>query len=112
MLCALSKGGMPGSARLRDCKILQEITSKQAEEKRLYGAICAAPAVTLLPWGLLRRKHVCLNSWTLLLKNLQFIGIYADWKVVFIASQLVTLHLWTSFRLSGLLRQIFIYPKS
>ncbi|WOH04740.1 hypothetical protein DCAR_0624152 [Daucus carota subsp. sativus] len=50
-------GGMPGSARLRDCKILQEITSKQAEEKRLYGAICAAPAVTLLPWGLLRRKH-------------------------------------------------------
>ncbi|KAK1358874.1 Class I glutamine amidotransferase-like superfamily protein [Heracleum sosnowskyi] len=50
-------GGMPGSARLRDCKILQEITSKQAEAKRLYGAICAAPAVTLLPWGLLRRKH-------------------------------------------------------
>ncbi|KAK1354429.1 hypothetical protein POM88_047685 [Heracleum sosnowskyi] len=50
-------GGMPGSARMRDCKILQEIMSKQAEEKRIYGAICAAPAVTLLPWGLLRRKH-------------------------------------------------------
>ncbi|XP_027161463.1 protein DJ-1 homolog C [Coffea eugenioides] len=49
-------GGMPGSARLRDCKILQKMTSKQAEEKRLYGAICAAPAVTLLPWGLLRKK--------------------------------------------------------
>ncbi|KAF3435411.1 hypothetical protein FNV43_RR22500 [Rhamnella rubrinervis] len=50
-------GGMPGSARLRDCEILQKITSNQAEEKRLYGAICAAPAVTLLPWGLLRRKQ-------------------------------------------------------
>ncbi|KAK3022548.1 hypothetical protein RJ639_047486 [Escallonia herrerae] len=50
-------GGMPGSARLRDCKILQKIVSKQAEEKRLYGAICAAPAVTLLPWGLLKRKQ-------------------------------------------------------
>ncbi|KAL2490765.1 Protein DJ-1C [Abeliophyllum distichum] len=50
-------GGMPGSARLRDCKILQNIMSKQAEEKRLYGAICAAPAVTLLPWGLLKRKQ-------------------------------------------------------
>ncbi|PON82055.1 DJ [Trema orientale] len=50
-------GGMPGSVRLRDCEILQNITSKQAEEKRLYGAICAAPAVTLLPWGLLRRKQ-------------------------------------------------------
>lgn len=49
---------MPGSARLRDCEILQKITSRQVEEKRLYGAICAAPAVTLLPWGLLKRKQV------------------------------------------------------
>ncbi|KAK9077176.1 hypothetical protein SSX86_005512 [Deinandra increscens subsp. villosa] len=49
-------GGMPGSVRLRDCKTLEEITKKQAEEKRLYGAICAAPAVTLMPWGLLKRK--------------------------------------------------------
>ncbi|CAH1444925.1 unnamed protein product [Lactuca virosa] len=49
-------GGMPGSVRLRDCKTLEAITRKQAEEKRLYGAICAAPAVTLLPWGLLKRK--------------------------------------------------------
>ncbi|KAF7840834.1 protein DJ-1-like protein C [Senna tora] len=49
-------GGMPGSARLRDCDVLRKITCKQAEEKRLYGAICAAPAVTLLPWGLLRKK--------------------------------------------------------
>jgi 4-methyl-5(b-hydroxyethyl)-thiazole monophosphate biosynthesis len=58
---------MPGSARLRDCEVLRQITSKQAEGKRLYGAICAAPAITLLPWGLLRRKQVafmccfCLN---------------------------------------------------
>ncbi|XP_037492755.1 protein DJ-1 homolog C isoform X4 [Jatropha curcas] len=48
---------MPGSARLRDCEVLRQITSRQAEEKRLYGAICAAPAVTLLPWGLLRRRQ-------------------------------------------------------
>lgn len=48
---------MPGSARLRDSEILQKITSKQAVEKRLYSAICAAPAITLLPWGLLRRKR-------------------------------------------------------
>ncbi|KAJ6692521.1 PROTEIN/NUCLEIC ACID DEGLYCASE DJ-1-RELATED [Salix purpurea] len=51
-------GGMPGSARLRDCDVLRQITSKQAEDKRLYGAICAAPAITLLPWGLLRRKQM------------------------------------------------------
>lgn len=52
------KGGMPGSARLRDCKVLQKLTREQAEGKRFYGAICAAPAVTLLPWGLLKRKQV------------------------------------------------------
>ncbi|TKY59082.1 DJ-1-like C [Spatholobus suberectus] len=51
-------GGMPGSARLRDCDVLRKITCKQAEEKRLYGAICAAPAVTLLPWGLLKKKKI------------------------------------------------------
>lgn len=49
---------MPGSVRLRDCEILKEITSKHAEEKRLYGGISTSPAVTLLPWGLLRRKRV------------------------------------------------------
>lgn len=51
-------GGMPGSARLRDSEILRKITSKHAEEKRLYGAICAAPAITLQPWGLVRRKQM------------------------------------------------------
>ncbi|KAL8158621.1 hypothetical protein V2J09_000158 [Rumex salicifolius] len=51
-------GGMPGSARLRDSQVLRDITIKHAEEKRLYSAICAAPAVALLPWGLLRRKQV------------------------------------------------------
>ncbi|KAK2434184.1 Class I glutamine amidotransferase superfamily protein [Trifolium repens] len=51
-------GGMPGSARLRDCDVLRRITCKQDEENRLYGAINAAPAVTLLPWGLLKRKKI------------------------------------------------------
>lgn len=50
-------GGMPGSARLRDSETLRKITSKQAEEKRMYAAICAAPAITLNPWGLLKRKQ-------------------------------------------------------
>lgn len=49
---------MPGSVRLRDSDILQRITVRQAEEKRLYGAICAAPAVVLVSWGLHRRKKV------------------------------------------------------
>jgi putative intracellular protease/amidase len=49
---------MPGSVRLRDSVILQRITVRQAEEKRLYGAICAAPAVVLMPWGLHKRKKI------------------------------------------------------
>jgi 4-methyl-5(b-hydroxyethyl)-thiazole monophosphate biosynthesis len=61
---------MPGSARLRDCDVLRRITCKQDEENRLYGAINAAPAVTLLPWGLLKRKKViyffCLRRWNLI----------------------------------------------
>lgn len=51
-------GGMPGSVRLRDSNILQRITVRQAEEKRLYGAISAAPAVVLMPWGLHKRKKI------------------------------------------------------
>lgn len=57
MHCSV-QGGMPGSVRLRDSDILQRITVRQAEEKRLYGAICAAPAVVLVSWGLHRRKKV------------------------------------------------------
>lgn len=52
------KGGMPGAVRLRDCEILEKIMKRQAEDKRLYGAISMAPAITLLPWGLLTRKRV------------------------------------------------------
>ncbi|KAJ4867915.1 Protein DJ-1-like protein C [Raphanus sativus] len=49
-------GGMPGAVRLRDCVTLEKIMKRQAEDKRLYGAISMAPAITLLPWGLLTRK--------------------------------------------------------
>lgn len=50
---------MPGSSRLRDCEILQNITKKQAADGRLYGAVCAAPAVALETWGLLKGLRVC-----------------------------------------------------
>lgn len=49
---------MPGSARLRDSLVLKQITSRHANGKRLFGAICAAPAVVLEPWGLMKRKQV------------------------------------------------------
>eukprot|EP00250_Pteridium_aquilinum_P014227 c21859_g1_i1 orf=333-1676(-) len=49
-------GGMPGAERLRDSEVLKSLLTKQAEEKRAFGAICAAPAVVLEAYGLLKEK--------------------------------------------------------
>jgi 4-methyl-5(b-hydroxyethyl)-thiazole monophosphate biosynthesis len=53
---------MPGSARLRENDILKKMTVEQAEQERLVGAICAAPAVVLQEWGLLEERKVCLKT--------------------------------------------------
>lgn len=52
------QGGMPGAERLRDSLPLRELTERQARGGRLYGAMCAAPAVALHSWGLLVGKKV------------------------------------------------------
>eukprot|EP00558_Chaetoceros_sp_UNC1202_P006171 CAMPEP_0197239292 /NCGR_PEP_ID=MMETSP1429-20130617/5788_1 /TAXON_ID=49237 /ORGANISM="Chaetoceros sp., Strain UNC1202" /LENGTH=194 /DNA_ID=CAMNT_0042698689 /DNA_START=181 /DNA_END=765 /DNA_ORIENTATION=+ len=46
-------GGMPGAKYLRDCVTLTEMLKKQAAAKKLYGAICASPAVVLQSHGLI-----------------------------------------------------------
>lgn len=57
---------MPGSERLRDNEVLRKITETQAQQNRLYGAICAAPAVALESWGLLKGVLVgCTNLFVL-----------------------------------------------
>lgn len=50
----LLPGGMPGSERLRDCKVLRKITEAHAKEGRIYGAFSEAPAVVLETWDLLK----------------------------------------------------------
>ncbi|CAA3009861.1 DJ-1 homolog B-like [Olea europaea subsp. europaea] len=56
-------GGMPGAATLRDCKTLESMVKKQAADGRPYAAICAAPAVALGSWGLLKGlKATCYPS--------------------------------------------------
>ncbi|KAF9587767.1 hypothetical protein IFM89_005499 [Coptis chinensis] len=63
-------GGMPGSTSLRDCVVLENMVRKQAEEGRLYAAICAAPAVALGAWGLLKGfKATCFPSFMELLAS-------------------------------------------
>ncbi|KAL7103708.1 hypothetical protein ACP275_08G196300 [Erythranthe tilingii] len=56
-------GGMPGAATLKDCKTLENMVKKQAAENKPYAAICAAPAVALGSWGLLKGlKATCYPS--------------------------------------------------
>lgn len=46
-------GGLPGAEHLRDSAPLVGMLTRQKAEGRLYGAICASPAVALSPHGLL-----------------------------------------------------------
>ncbi|KAH7472219.1 hypothetical protein PRIC1_005318 [Phytophthora ramorum] len=45
--------GGPGAQQLHDCAELITMLQKQKRQGRYYGGICAAPAVVLLPHGLL-----------------------------------------------------------
>lgn len=50
-------GGMPGAEHLRESKELEMLLRRQHEQGRLYGAICASPAVVLQHHGLLAQKR-------------------------------------------------------
>ncbi|MCD6287125.1 MAG: DJ-1/PfpI family protein [Anaerolineae bacterium] len=57
-------GGIPGAEHLRDCAALIQIVTAQRDSGRLYGAICASPAVALLPHGLVAgRRATCFPSY-------------------------------------------------
>ncbi len=49
-------GGIPGAEHLKNSATLIEILKKQNEADKLYGAICASPAVVLKEHGLLDGK--------------------------------------------------------
>lgn len=49
-------GGIPGSENLAASSLLQSLLKKQNDAGRLYGAICAAPALVLGNQGLLEDK--------------------------------------------------------
>jgi 4-methyl-5(b-hydroxyethyl)-thiazole monophosphate biosynthesis len=53
-------GGIPGAEHLRDSKELIQLLARQVESGRLFGAICAAPAVVLQHHGfLVGRRATC-----------------------------------------------------
>ena len=49
-------GGIPGAENLQKSELLAQLLKKQNNEDKLYGAICAAPAVVLEHHGLLEGK--------------------------------------------------------
>ncbi len=49
-------GGVQGAENLKNSSILTELLKKQNSENKLYGAICASPAVVLEHHGLLEGK--------------------------------------------------------
>ena len=51
--CIAIPGGMPGAKTIGECAPFIEILKKHVAAGKLYGAICAAPAVALLPHGLI-----------------------------------------------------------
>jgi len=53
-------GGIPGAENLRDSAVLTGLLKRQQAKNRLYGAICASPAVVLEHHGLLEgRQATC-----------------------------------------------------
>lgn len=50
-------GGMPGATNLKNSDSLKEILLKQSKSNKPYAAICAAPAVVLNSYGLLKDKR-------------------------------------------------------
>lgn len=52
-------GGLPGADHLRDSSTLIDLLKKQKEKKKLYGAMCASPAVVLATHGLVGAGATC-----------------------------------------------------
>jgi len=50
-------GGIPGAENLRDSSALIELLKRQRDKDRLYGAICASPALVLEHHGLLENHQ-------------------------------------------------------
>jgi 4-methyl-5(b-hydroxyethyl)-thiazole monophosphate biosynthesis len=51
-------GGMPGAQRLADYQPLAERVREQAAAGKLFAAICAAPALALLAYGVLKQRRM------------------------------------------------------
>jgi protein deglycase len=76
-------GGMPGAEHLRDCTLVMDMLKMQRNAGKLYGAICASPAVALLPHGLLEgRTATCFPTFRERLEHAENVTASDDRVVV------------------------------
>ncbi|MBX9756449.1 MAG: DJ-1/PfpI family protein [Pseudomonadaceae bacterium] len=67
-------GGMPGALRLAEHQPLAERVRQQAAEGKLFAAICAAPALALQAYGVLKqRKMTCYPAFSQRLSGCTFV---------------------------------------
>jgi 4-methyl-5(b-hydroxyethyl)-thiazole monophosphate biosynthesis len=74
-------GGMPGAQHLADFEPLAERVRKQAKAGELFAAICAAPALALQQYGVLRqRRMTCYPAFSDRLSGCTFVdeGVVVD----------------------------------
>jgi|SRR3990167_4202505 len=67
-------GGMPGAQRLADHQPLAERVRQQAAAGKMFAAICAAPALALQAYGVLKqRKMTCYRAFSERLSGCTFV---------------------------------------
>lgn len=73
-------GGMPGARNLGESKKVAELIKKMDSQKKIVGAICAAPALALAPTGILDgKKATCYPGFE---KNFPASVSFSDARVV------------------------------
>lgn len=89
---------MLGATNLRDNNPLRKIVKTQASEGRLFAAICAAPAVALGQWGLLKGLKVICLPWFLITPDCGvFQLLITNYVKLLFCRQLVIHLLWSSY---------------
>jgi len=81
--CIAVPGGMPGAKTIGECTKFVEMLKAHKEAGKVYGGICAAPAVVLLPNGLLgSAPATCHPGFAKELENCSEERVVVDGKLV------------------------------
>ena len=83
-------GGMPGASNIASCKAAEELTLAHQKAGAVVAAICAAPAVAFLPWGLLDGEGMRATCHPGFEERLREKGVFAEGDRVVVFKNIVT----------------------